>query len=66
MFYRHELVNIEEMIPKNLFLRVIEKYFDVELQRDMNIGDIIEVDNLRAYELTTINNNAHMKLCKTI
>ena len=26
--YINELVNIEEMIPKNLFLRVIEKYFD--------------------------------------
>src|SRR5699024_10977398 len=26
--YINELVNIEEMIPKNHFLRVIEKYFD--------------------------------------
>ena len=47
-------------------LEVIENYYDVELQRDMKIGDVIEVDKLRAYELTTINNNAHMKLCKTI
>ena len=47
-------------------LKVIENYYDVEIGRDMKIGDIIEVDKLRAYELTTINNNAHMKLCKII
>ena len=47
-------------------LKVIENYYDVEIGRDMKIGDIIEVDKLRAYELTTINNDAHMKLCKII
>ena len=47
-------------------LKVIENYYDVEIGRDMKIGDIIEVDKLRAYELTTINNNAHMKLCRII
>ena len=26
--YSSEIVNIEEMIPKNHFLRVIEKHFD--------------------------------------
>ena len=26
--YSNELVNIEEMIPENHFLRVIDKYFD--------------------------------------
>lgn len=56
--------NIDHFSTVNL--EVIENYYDVELQRDMKIGDIIEVDKLRAYELTTINNNAHMKLCKTI
>ena len=47
-------------------LKVIENYYDVEIGKDMKIGDIIEVDKLRAYELTTINNNAHVKLCKII
>ena len=47
-------------------LKVIENYYDVEIGKDMKIGDIIEVDKLRAYELTTINNKAHMKLCKII
>lgn len=47
-------------------LKVIENYYDVEIGKDMKIGDIIEADKLRAYELTTINNNAHVKLCKII
>ena len=29
--YQYEMINIEEMIPENHFLRVIEKYFDCEL-----------------------------------
>ena len=63
-----EPVKIDDNIDHSstVNLEVIENYYDVELQRDMKIGDVIEVDKLRAYELTTINNNAHMKLCKTI
>ena len=63
-----EPVKIDDNInhSSTVKLEVIENYYDVELQRDMKIGDVIEVDKLRAYELTTINNNAHMKLCKTI
>ena len=26
--YQYEMVNLEEMIPQNHFLKVIEKYFD--------------------------------------
>ena len=29
--YVSEIVNLEEMVPQNHFLRVIEKYFDLEL-----------------------------------
>lgn len=47
-------------------LEVLESYYDVELKKDVNPGDIIKVDNLRAYELTTINNNSHRKLCKVV
>lgn len=47
-------------------LEVIDYFHDVNLDRDMKPGDIIEVDNLRAYELTTINNSACQKLCKYI
>lgn len=47
-------------------LEVLESYYDVELKKYVNPGDIIKVDNLRAYELTTINNNSHRKLCKVV
>lgn len=47
-------------------LEVLESYYDVELKKDVNPGDIIKVDNLRAYELTTINNSACQKLCRYV
>ena len=32
--YSSEIINIEEMIPENHFLRVIEKYFDWDFVYD--------------------------------
>lgn len=47
-------------------IEVTEYYHDNELDKNMKPGDIIEVDSLRAYELSTINNDAHIKLAKII
>lgn len=58
--------NIKDYCSSTVKLEVLEDYYDKELQREMSAGDIITVDKLRAYELTTINNNAHRKLCKVV
>ena len=47
-------------------VEIIEYYHDNELGKDLRPEDIIEVNNLRAYELSTINNDAHIKLGKII
>ena len=47
-------------------IEVTEYYHDNELDKNMKPVDIIEVDSLRAYELSTINNDAHIKLAKII
>lgn len=47
-------------------VEVLEEYTDLELGRLVKLGDVIEVSELRAYELTSINNNAHRRLCKII
>ena len=47
-------------------IEIIEYYHDNELDKDLKPGDIIEVDNLRAYELSTINNDAHIRLGKIL
>ena len=58
--------NIKDYCSSTVKLEVLEDYYDKELQEEMNSGDIIAVNKLRAYELTTINNNAHRKLCKVV
>ena len=47
-------------------VEIIDYYYDKKLKKNMFPGDVIKVDNLRAYELSTINNDAHMKLGKII
>lgn len=58
--------NNKDYCSSTVKLEVLEDYYDKELQKEMNVGDIITVDKLRAYELTTINNNAYRKLCKVV
>ena len=58
--------NNKDYCSSTVKLEVLEDYYDKELQEEMNSGDIITVNKLRAYELTTINNNAHRKLCKVV
>ena len=58
--------NMDDIHSHTIKLQVIDEYYDKELERNMNPGDIFEVNNLRAYELITINNDAHIKLCKIV
>lgn len=62
MIYKYD----KDYCSSTVKLEVLEDYYDKELQEEMNSGDIITVNKLRAYELTTINNNAHRKLCKVV
>ena len=54
------------VLSSTVKIEVIEYYHDNELGKDLRPGDIIDVDSLRAYELSTINNDAHIKLAKII
>lgn len=47
-------------------VEIMEYYHDEELDKNMKPGDILKVNKLRAYELSTINNDAHIKLGKII
>ena len=62
MIYKYD----KDYCSSTVKLEVLEDYYDKELQEEMKVGDIITVNKLRAYELTTINNNAHRKLCKVV
>lgn len=52
-------------LPK-VKLRVIYKYFDTVLNKEMTVGDKIEVDEYRASVLTSGNNQINMKLCEYV
>lgn len=47
-------------------VEIIENYYDNELNKDLKIGDVIKVNKLRAYELTSINNDAGIRLGRII
>lgn len=56
----------EEELHTSVKIEVQDYYYDKKLKKDLKPGDIIAVDKLRAYELTTINNDVYRPLCKVV
>lgn len=57
-------VKVENKKPKKVKLRVCWGYFDTQYNRQMNIGEKIEVDEDRAIVLTSGKNQINKKLCE--
>ncbi len=54
----------KDSTPAKVKLKVIYKYYDNELKKEMNVGDRIEVDEARAIVLTSGKNQINTKLCE--
>ena len=47
-------------------IKCIEAYYDMKLEKNININDILEVDEARGKELTTKNNKAGRALAVVV
>jgi hypothetical protein len=47
-------------------IKCIKAYYDLKLKKSINVGDILEVEDARAEELTTTNNKAGQVLAEVV
>jgi hypothetical protein len=47
-------------------IKCIKTYFDLQLNKTVNVGDELKVSDARADELTTNNNKAGYQLCEVV
>ena len=47
-------------------IKILTEYNDLQLKRRVKVGEILDVSEERAKELTTTNNKAHMILARRV